>query len=243
MITPDPVLFSFRLYGNTPILVTPWTFFGLVGNVLFTARVLVQWIASERQKKSIAPVAFWWASLAATLIMILYCIQRFEVERGVIAFLLGYSINIVPYTRNLMLIYSIRRIWHVLSYVACALIFLAALALLGWVFYEGIGTRGMIAPGADAASGRFMQYLVLFLGLAGNAIWSTRFIPQWIHSERRGKSVLPMWFWIWSLVGQLICLAYALILRDLVFILGFLFNGIPIVRNIMLSKGHTSAHD
>jgi lipid-A-disaccharide synthase-like uncharacterized protein len=243
MLTPDPILFSIHLYGKTPILVTPWTFFGLIGNVLFTARVLVQWIASERQKKSIAPVTFWWASLAATLIMILYCIQRFETERGVIAFLLGYSINVVPYARNLMLIYSIKRVWHVLSYIACALIFLAALFLLGWVFHAGIGTLEMIAPGVEGPSSRFVQYVALFLGLAGNTIWSTRFIPQWIYSESKGTSVLPKWFWIWSLVGQMICLVYALILRDLVFILGFLFNGIPIVRNIMLSQGHASAHD
>jgi len=218
MITPDPVLFSLQLYGSKPIVITPWTFFGLVGNVLFSTRVLIQWIASERQKKSIAPVTFWWTSLAATLIMIGYSAQRAE-----LAFLLGYSVNVVPYTRNLMLIYSLRRLWHVLSYIASAAIFGGALILF-----------------------RYMQTPLIhshwfYLGLVGVIVWNIRFIPQWIYSERKGQSVFPLWFWIWSLIGQMLCLLYSLILHDLVFILGFLFNGIPIIRNIMLSKRHVAS--
>jgi lipid-A-disaccharide synthase-like uncharacterized protein len=226
MLTPDPVLFSFRLYSQTPIVVTPWTFIGLVANALFTARVIIQWIASERQRKSIAPVTFWWCSLIATVIMIFYSIQRFDVEPGVVAFLLGYSINVLPYTRNLALIYAPRRRWHVASYVLSAAIFLYSLTFLR--------SFNLLPEGATAW---------VYLGLAGNAVWSTRFIPQWIYSEKKRQSVLPMWFWIWSLAGQMLCLAYALILHDLVFILGFLFNGIPIIRNIMLIRQHGSSAD
>jgi lipid-A-disaccharide synthase-like uncharacterized protein len=204
--------------------VTPWTFIGLVANVLFTARVIIQWIASERQRKSVAPVTFWWCSLIATVIMIFYSIQRFDTEPGVVAFLLGYSINVMPYSRNLALIYSPRRSWHVASYVASAAVFLYALTFLRSFNLRPEGAGGWV-----------------WLGFVGNAIWSTRFIPQWIYSERKRESVLPLWFWIWSLVGQMICLVYALIIHDLVFILGFLFNGIPIVRNIMLSHGHDAS--
>jgi lipid-A-disaccharide synthase-like uncharacterized protein len=231
MITPDPVLFSFRLYSSTPIVVTPWTFFGLVGNVLFTSRVIMQWVASERQKKSIAPVTFWWGSLAATIIMVFYSIQRIE-----IAFLLGYTINLVPYTRNLMLSYPKPRAWHIVSYSVAGLVFLGSLIFL-------ILNAKAAMPWEQSAPAARIASNWIYLGLVSNILWSTRFIPQWIYSERKGRSVFPLWFWIWSLFGQLLCLSYALILHDLVYILGFLFNGIPIIRNIMLSKrGEAASH-
>ena len=213
MITPDPTLFSFHLYGQTPILVTPWTFIGLIGNTLFSARVLIQWIVSEKHKKSLAPPTFWWTSLAATVVMILYSVQRAE-----LAFLLGYSINIVPYMRNLVLIYSPRRTWHILSYVASVAVFVVSLLLMRYVGVPLIHSNWV------------------YFGIVGVLIWNTRFILQWVHAEAKGESTLPLWFWIWSLTGQMLCLVYSLILHDLVFILGFLFNGIPIVRNIMLIK-------
>ncbi|MBM3335616.1 lipid-A-disaccharide synthase N-terminal domain-containing protein [Candidatus Sumerlaeota bacterium] len=229
MITPDPTLFSFRLYSSQEIVVTAWTFIGLVGNALFTARVLIQWIASEKQRRSIAPVTFWWTSLAATLIMVFYSIQRLEV-----AFLLGYTINIVAYVRNLMLASPGLRPRHVVAYALSAVVFVT-----GAVFVVRFGREALAltAPGhAAAGHGGW-----LYLGLAGNLIFNTRFLLQWIYSERKKASVLPLWFWVWSLVGQMLCLVYALILHDLVFILGFIFNGIPIGRNIMLCLRHAEA--
>ena len=218
MITSDPILFSIRLYGETPIVVTPWTFIGLVGNALFSTRVLIQWITSEKHRKSMAPATFWWTSLAATVVMILYSLQRAE-----LAFLLGYSINIVPYVRNLVLIHSPRRTWHILSYVISATVFVVSLLLMRYVGVPLVHSNWV------------------YFGIAGVLIWNTRFILQWVHAEAKGESILPLWFWIWSLTGQMFCLVYSLILHDLVFILGFLFNGIPIARNIMLIKRYAPA--
>lgn len=215
MITHDPILFSLYFFGYGPIDVSPWTFIGLVGNALFSTRVLIQWISSEKRKRSVTPVAFWWTSLAATIVMVFYSIQKAE-----IAFLLGYSINTVPYVRNLMLIYRPRRFWHVVSYCASVVVFVIALVLL----------RRAGAP-------LFTSYWVI-LGFAGVLLWYTRFLLQWAYAEATRESVLPLGFWLWSLTGQVLCLVYSLILLDLVFILGFLFNGIPIIRNIMLIKRH-----
>lgn len=214
MITPDPTLFSFQIYGQTPILVTPWTFIGLIGNALFSARVLIQWIVSEKHKKSLAPPTFWWTSLAATVVMVMYSLQRAE-----FAFLLGYSINIVPYVRNLVLIYTPRRGWRILSYVVSVAVFVVSLAVFRQLGAPIVHTRWV------------------YFGIVGVLVWNTRFLAQWAHAEAKRESALPLWFWLWSLTGQLLCLVYSLILHDLVFILGFLFNGIPIVRNIMLIRG------
>jgi lipid-A-disaccharide synthase-like uncharacterized protein len=60
----------------------------------------------------------------------------------------------------------------------------------------------------------------LGIGLLGQALFSARFIVQWIASERRRESVIPRQFWYFSLGGGLTLLLYAMYRRDPVFILG-----------------------
>ena len=62
--------------------------------------------------------------------------------------------------------------------------------------------------------------LWLGIGLLGQALFSARFLLQWIASERRRQSVIPTPFWYFSIAGGLTLLAYALYRRDPVFILG-----------------------
>ncbi|MFZ0427576.1 MAG: lipid-A-disaccharide synthase N-terminal domain-containing protein [Acidobacteriota bacterium] len=77
---------------------------------------------------------------------------------------------------------------------------------------------------------RFWE-IVGFLGLI---VFSSRFVVQWIESERRKESVIPVSFWYLSIVGSLLLLSYALVRRDPVFILSYLFNGVIYVRNLYL---------
>jgi lipid-A-disaccharide synthase-like uncharacterized protein len=58
------------------------------------------------------------------------------------------------------------------------------------------------------------------LGFAAQALFSARFVVQWIASERAGRSVIPTAFWIFSIVGGLLLLVYALYRKDPVFIAG-----------------------
>ena len=62
--------------------------------------------------------------------------------------------------------------------------------------------------------------LWLAIGFFGQALFSTRFLIQWIASERQGKSVVPRPFWYFSVGGGMTLLAYAIYRRDPVFILG-----------------------
>ena len=75
-----------------------------------------------------------------------------------------------------------------------------------------------------------------FLGAVGSVIWYSRFLWQWIYAERVKDSVFPISFWYMSFVGLLFILVYSIIMNDLVFILSFLFNIVPISRNIILMK-------
>lgn len=72
----------------------------------------------------------------------------------------------------------------------------------------------------------------LLAGLAAQAMFSARFLVQWIASERVRRSVMPQAFWYFSFVGGLMLLAYAVHRRDPVFILGQAFGLIVYSRNI-----------
>ncbi len=92
-------------YVWTALNVTSWYEFwwvgiGLAGQMLFTGRFLVQWIQSERQRKSVIPVAFWYLSLAGGTILLSYAIYRHDP-----VFILGQSTGVIIYARNLWLIH------------------------------------------------------------------------------------------------------------------------------------------
>lgn len=76
----------------------------------------------------------------------------------------------------------------------------------------------------------------LVIGLAGNALFFSRFLVQWVASERRGRSYVPVAFWWLSIAGSLVLLAYAIHRRDPVFTIAFLPNCIVYVRNLMLIR-------
>ncbi|NRB00727.1 MAG: lipid-A-disaccharide synthase N-terminal domain-containing protein [Rhodobacteraceae bacterium] len=78
-----------------------WLAIGLVAQLMFSARFLVQWISSEREKKSVVPVSFWWLSLFGGAMLFIY-----GLERGEPVILLGQSFGIIVYARNLWLIYA-----------------------------------------------------------------------------------------------------------------------------------------
>lgn len=72
------------------------------------------------------------------------------------------------------------------------------------------------------------------LGLVGQLIFSVRFITQWIASERRGESVIPVSFWYWSIAGSLILTVYWIFKRSPIGILANLPNALIYWRNLHL---------
>ena len=81
-----------------------------------------------------------------------------------------------------------------------------------------------------------MEKIFIILGLAGQLMFSTRFLVQWIASEKRKKSVVPISFWFLSLFGSFLLLIYAIYRKDIVFTLGQLFGFIVYIRNLLIIK-------
>jgi lipid-A-disaccharide synthase-like uncharacterized protein len=72
----------------------------------------------------------------------------------------------------------------------------------------------------------------VILGFAAQGLFTMRFLVQWIASERAGRSVIPLAFWLFSIVGGVLLLGYALYRKDAVFILGQAFGVFVYLRNL-----------
>ncbi|NKB28857.1 MAG: lipid A biosynthesis protein [Rhodobacteraceae bacterium] len=81
-----------------------WVVFGLGGQLMFSGRFIVQWIASEKAGRSVIPLAFWYFSIAGGVILFMYALYRRDP-----VFILGQSLGLFIYSRNLWLIYRERR--------------------------------------------------------------------------------------------------------------------------------------
>ncbi len=94
-------LLSFLGIANLTGVEITWLIIGFLGQGVFSARFLVQWLASEKKKQSTVPVAFWWLSLVGSLVVLAYAIHRKDP-----VFIVGQSLGFIIYTRNLQLIFS-----------------------------------------------------------------------------------------------------------------------------------------
>jgi lipid-A-disaccharide synthase-like uncharacterized protein len=77
-----------------------WLLVGFLGQGLFASRFLVQWLASERARRSVMPVAFWYFSMGGGVILLAYAIYKMDP-----VFILGQGLGLIVYLRNLYLIF------------------------------------------------------------------------------------------------------------------------------------------
>lgn len=196
---------------------------GLTSQLLFSSRIVLQWVQSERAKRVLVPTLFWQISLVSSFLMIIYGMLR---QDPVIlaAQLVSYAI----YIRNLQLLGE----WHKLNPWFRAGAYVFPLAMLIWfgVGNQHFSLRAMLSHGIPVG--------VLLLGAIGQAIFLLRFVYQWLYSERKGESVLPLGFWVVSFVGSVLILTYAILRHpiDVVLIVGNVFGTVVYARNIVLLR-------
>ena len=78
------------------------------------------------------------------------------------------------------------------------------------------------------------ETLWLVIGFAGQIAFTGRFVLQWLYSEYKKRSVIPVSFWYLSIVGSTLLFAYAIYRQDPVFIVGQAFGSIVYLRNLQL---------
>lgn len=193
---------------------------GFLAQGFFSARMLVQWIQSEKAGRVLSPALFWQLSLGGSFLLIIYAVMRMDVviAGGQIAL---YYI----YLRNLALK---RTFLHKFGWgKVLVLMSIPPAAALWLLFCIDGGYRLLMTP-------EHIPLLLLIWGTAAQLIFLLRFVYQWFFSERQKLSVFPLGFWIISLFGALMLTAYAGIRRDPVIFLGQLCGIFVYFRNILL---------
>jgi len=180
---------------------------GFIAQLLFSSRLIIQWVTSEKQRKVITPTTFWTLSLAASFLLFIYGYLRND-----FAIMLGQTITYFIYIRNLQL----QKEWSKLPTAIRFLLYAIPTLLVIYYFNNNI-----------------IRWL-LWLGIVSQVVFTFRFVYQWIYSEFQKKSALPLGFWLLSLVGAILILIYAIYRRDPVLLIGHLLGTLIYTRNIVL---------
>lgn len=192
---------------------------GFLSQALFSARTLFQWILSEKAKKVLSPSIFWILSLVASYLMFIYGWMRDD-----FSILLGQLITYYVYIWNL---YE-QNIWQKVYRIIRIIVLLTPFVAIAFVFNQFDEFVATFLRNEKVPLG------LLIMGSAGQIIFTLRFVYQFVYSYRRKESVLPMGFWVLSIIGSLIIVIYAFIRRDPVLMLGQSFGFIAYIRNITI---------
>lgn len=176
---------------------------------------------SERAKKVVSPSIFWKLSLIGAWLLFIYGWLRDD-----FAIILGQLISYYIYIWNLDKKESWRKVPFGIRYI----ILLTPVAALFYMVKDIPAFVDQFFRNEDIPLG------VLIFGSMGQIIFTLRFVYQWLYSRRKNESMLPLGFWLISLSGSLIIVAYALYRRDPVLILGQSTGLIVYCRNIYILK-------
>lgn len=196
---------------------------GFLAQILFSSRLVVQWLTSEKQKKVTTPVLFWSLSLVASFLLFVYGYLRDD-----FAIMFGQTLTYFIYIRNLQLQNQWNKIPKLLR------TFLLVFPLLIGLYYF----NNNIIDVDNLFRNEAIPLWLLILGIVSQVVFTLRFVYQWLYSEKKKESSLPFGFWMLSLIGSLLILTYAVIRKDPVLFVGHILGATIYIRNLMLLKKH-----
>lgn len=194
---------------------------GFLAQLFFSARLLLQWIMSERAKKVVSPSIFWKLSLAGSYLLFIYGWMRDD-----FAIILGQLISYYIYIWNL----DKKESWKKIPFLIRILLIVTPVAALSYLLNDTVEFLNQFFY-----NDKIPLWLLIF-GSLGQIIFTLRFVYQWLYSRRKKESVLPLGFWLISLCGSVIIVAYAVYRRDPVLILGQSTGLIVYIRNIFILR-------
>lgn len=201
---------------------------GFIAQILFSSRLVVQWITSEKQKKVITPTLFWTLSLFASFLLFIYGYLRSD-----FAIMLGQGLTYFIYIRNLQLQGEWVKFPKLIRYLLLAV----PTFIVIYYFNNNVIDRDILFKNEA------IPLWLLVLGIISQVVFTFRFVYQWLYSEYKKQSTLPFGFWLLSLVGSLLILVYAIFRRDPVLFLGHGLGLIIYTRNLILIKKEDARND
>ncbi|MFD0762583.1 lipid-A-disaccharide synthase N-terminal domain-containing protein [Lutibacter aestuarii] len=194
---------------------------GFLAQLLFSGRLVLQWILSEKNKKVLTPSLFWKLSLLASFMLFVYGYLRDD-----FAIMLGQILTYFIYIRNLQLQGEWQKTPKLLRW------FLWIFPIILVIYGHNNNTYDIEKLFRNEA----IPLWLLLLGIVAQIIFTLRFVYQWIYSEKNKESSLPFGFWLLSLIGSLMILAYAILRKDPVLLIGHLMGSFIYTRNIFILK-------
>ena len=192
---------------------------GFCAQILFSSRLIVQWLSSEKEKKVITPTLFWSLSLMASFLLFIYGYLRND-----FAIMLGQALTYFIYIRNLQL----QNQWQKIHWVIRALLYSVPTLVIVYYFNNDVTDKDLLFHNKD------IPIWLLWLGIISQIVFTLRFIYQWLYSEYKKTSSLPLGFWLLSLTGSILILIYAIIRKDPVLLIGHLLGSLIYIRNLIL---------
>ena len=198
---------------------------GYLAQILFSGRLFVQWFLSEKHKRIITPSLFWKLSLLASFLLFVYGYLRND-----FAIMLGQSLTYFIYVRNLHLQGEWQKSpWWFRTFL---LIFPVLIVIYG--YNNGEYDLNALFHNEDIPN------WLLWLGVVAQVLFTFRFVYQWIYSERKKISHLPVGFWRLSALGATLIIVYALYRHDPVLLIGHGAGLIIYIRNIFIGKNEVA---
>lgn len=192
---------------------------GFSAQALFSARMLLQWLLSEKSKKIQSPVIYWQLSLLGSFLFFIYGWLRTD-----FAIILGQLLSYYIYIWNL----NIQNNWKKINLIIRWIILLTPIIIIFTLLANATNQVERLWTNIPLG--------LLLYGSIGQIIFTFRFIYQWWYSQKRGESLLPVGFWILSLVGSCCIISYGIFQKDPVLIIGQSFGFITYTRNLFLGK-------
>jgi lipid-A-disaccharide synthase-like uncharacterized protein len=194
---------------------------GFLAQTLFSSRIIIQWITSEKQKRVITPTLFWTLSLIASFLLFIYGYLRDD-----FAIMLGQGLTYYIYIRNLQL----QNQWK--TFPAGMRWILLLMPVFITVFYFNNNAIDTVKLFKNQA----IPLWLLVLGIVSQIVFTLRFVYQWLYSEKNKESSLPLGFWALSLIGSLLILTYAIFRVDYVLLVGHSLGAVIYIRNLLILK-------
>jgi len=198
---------------------------GFTAQILFFARTIVQWFKSEKEGKIISPVVYWQISLIASIVMLVYGLFRND-----FSIVLGQFIVYFIYIRNLQL----KKVWKKMMLISRIIAVILPVFCVLWLAFGKSYNINTILKNEDVA-----LWLMIW-GSTGQVIFTFRFFYQWIYSENRKDSLLPVGFWVISTIGSLMIFTYSIYRIDPVLFAAHSLGLFIYARNILIHYGKKS---
>ena len=209
---------------------------GLFSALAFTLRFIVQWLQSEKAKRSLVTASFWRLSMLGNLTLGLHALIQ-----GQFPILLVQALNSVISWRNLNLMQEPSQQWSLSSTIQFLCLSTLLSALLFWfITPDGDWFRIPLHPLQNLSTS--LSWLWHLFGTLGIVLFASRFWIQWIQAELAQKSTLESSFWWLSIIGALFSILYFALMRDYVNLVGPLFGLIPYCRNLALLRKANSSY-